>query len=78
MIFILMYGTALVAAAVAKAEFFLFFGGVFSSANVAGKSVSLLYSWMKLCTKKLKSNILKLWLKSKALKFLFDLKTLEN
>lgn len=33
---------------------------------------------MKLCTKMLKSNVLKLWLKSKALKFLFNLKVLES
>lgn len=77
-IFSLTYRIAFVAPAVAKAELLLFFGGVFSSANVVGKSVSLLYSWLKLRTKKLKRNVLKLWLKSKALKFLFNLKTLES
>lgn len=77
-IFSLVYRTALVAPVVAKAELLLFFWGVFSSVNVVGKSVSLLYSWMKLCTKMLKSNVLKLWLKSKALKFLFNLKVLES
>lgn len=78
MIFSLMYRTALVAPVVAKAELLLFFWGAFSSANVVGKSVSLLYSWIKLCTTKLKRNVLKLWLKSKALKLLFNLKTLES
>lgn len=77
-IFSLVYRTALVAPVVAKAELLLFFWGVFSSVNVVGKPVSLLYSWMKLCTKMLKSNVLKLWLKSEALKFLFNLKVLES